>query len=142
MLAVALAALGLRTAWQLIRGPSAVHGGRPGARREPVNVSDQKRAQFIASSVVIALISIPLILEMVPPNGIYGFRTALTRSSPAIWYRANAFMGWALLLATMVSASALVMLPAPTKRWIIAAAFLVPVTGAIVASMTYLKWLT
>jgi uncharacterized membrane protein len=99
----------------------------------------RKRAKLIASCVMIAIISIPLILRVVPPNGIYGFRNAATRSSPAIWYPANAFMGWALLLAAVISAISLVVLPATVKRWVLWVAYLVPLSVALVASLVYLN---
>ena len=95
------------------------------------------RARLIASCVLLATISVPLILRLVPPNGVYGFRIALTRSNPAIWYAANAFMGWALLLAAVAGATLVAMLPATVKRWMVWAAFFVPVFGAIVASFLY-----
>ena len=79
---------------------------------------------------------------MVPPNGIYGFRTSATQSSRAIWYPANAFMGWALLVGAVVSATFLVVLPGTVKRWFLWAAFLAPMFGAIVASFVYLKQLS
>ena len=46
--------------------------------------AERKRARLIASCIVFALISIPLILKIVPPNGIYGFRNTVTLSSKAI----------------------------------------------------------
>jgi uncharacterized membrane protein len=97
------------------------------------------RARLIASCIVFAMISIPLVLRLVPPNGIYGFRTAATQSSRAIWYPANAFMGWALLSAAAISATLLVVLPATVKRSVLWAAFVIPVIGAIVASLTYVS---
>ena len=87
------------------------------------------------------IISIPLILRVVPPNGVYGFRTAATQSNSAIWYAANAFMGWALFVAAAISAIVLLILPATVKRWRLWMALLVPVSGAIVASFVYLKYL-
>lgn len=100
------------------------------------------RARLIASCVMLAIVSIPLILGLVPPNGIYGFRTSSTLSSKAIWYPANAFMGCALLLAAVVSAALLVMLPASVKRWLLWAALWIPVFGAIAASFAYLNRLS
>jgi uncharacterized membrane protein len=44
-------------------------------------------------------ISIPLILEKVPPNRWYGFRVAKTFSSERIWYTANRMAGYDLLWA-------------------------------------------
>ncbi len=87
------------------------------------------------------LISIPLILETVPPNGVYGFRTRYTMSSPSIWYPANAFAGWTLLVAGIVSIALLWTLPAPAKRWQLWASFLGPTLGAFIASLWYLQHL-
>mgnify|MGYP003466139881 CR=1 FL=1 len=41
--------------------------------------------------------SIPLVLEKVPPNRWYGFRVAKTFSSERIWYSANRVAGYDLL---------------------------------------------
>ncbi|MFM2313914.1 MAG: hypothetical protein RLZZ04_3190 [Cyanobacteriota bacterium] len=51
--------------------------------------------------------SIPLILEKVPPNKWYGFRVAKTFSSEGIWYSANRVAGYDLLsvgILTVVTA--------------------------------------
>lgn len=52
---------------------------------------------LIAPLVIIAL-AIPLIAGRIERNGFYGFRTARTLSSDAVWYPANR-TGGALLLA-------------------------------------------
>lgn len=44
-------------------------------------------------------LSIPLIQERVPPNSIYGFRTAKSLSDPKVWYAINRLSGIDLLLA-------------------------------------------
>jgi hypothetical protein len=106
--------------------------------KEPM-AAERYRWRLVASCVVIAAISVPLILRRVPPNGVYGFRTNLTRSSTDIWYSANAFMGWALLVAAIMSAGALTVLPATAKRWLLLATFLVPLLSAVVASFMYLE---
>ena len=46
---------------------------------------------------------IPMALRLIPPNHFYGYRTRKTFSSPAIWYRANRFSGWALAIAGIVA---------------------------------------
>jgi hypothetical protein len=99
---------------------------------------EQIRVRLIASCVVLVTISIPLILKIVPPNGVYGFRVSGTRS-PEIWYRANEFMGWALLVAAAMAATLQIMLPGTTKRWLLWTAFLMPICGAVVASFAYLS---
>jgi uncharacterized membrane protein len=48
--------------------------------------------------------SIPLILEKVPPNEWYGFRVAKTFSSESIWYSANRVAGYDLLSVGVVTA--------------------------------------
>jgi hypothetical protein len=80
----------------------------------------------------------PLVLEIVPPNGVYGFRVSGTRS-PEIWYPANEFMGWALLIAAAIAATLQIMLPRTTKRWLLWMAFLMPICGAVVTSFAYLS---
>ena len=37
----------------------------------------------------IAVSCVPLILRMVPPNRLYGFRTKKTLSDSGLWYRAD-----------------------------------------------------
>ena len=110
------------------------------ARRQEARVdTEQVRARLLASCILVAIISIPLIVGVVPPNGIYGFRTHLTQSSRAIWYPANAFMGWALVVAAAISGTSLALIAATAKRWMLWATFYVPLSGAIVASFVYLQ---
>src|SRR5260221_3533981 len=68
---------------------------------------------LIVVCVVTALTSLPLALRLVPPNCIYGFRTRFTRSSRAVWFDANAFVGRAMLAASLVSAFLLLAVPVP-----------------------------
>ena len=50
-------------------------------------------------SLLMVVLGIPLILEKVPRNRIYGFRTPKTLSNDTIWYPANKTAGWDLLVA-------------------------------------------
>ena len=121
-----------------------VFASRPGNFRQSRQKgpdTQQVRARLFASCVLIAIISVPLILGVVPPNGIYGFRTAVTRSSRAVWYPANAFAGWALLAAASVSATLLAILPGTVRRWLLWAILWVPIFGAVVASVVYVSYL-
>ena len=141
VLVIALVFLSVRALWGVNPVPFAPRAGDFRQSRQEGTNTEQMRARLIASCMVFAIISIPLVLGVVPPNGIYGFRTAATQSSRAIWYPANAFMGWALLVAAVVSAAVLVVLPAAVKRWLLWATFLAPMCGAIIASFVYLKQL-
>jgi len=67
----------------------------------------------------------------------YGFRTGATRSTPAVWYQANAFSGWALSIAAVASAMLLVALPLTAKRWMLWAVFFGPIALATLLSFAY-----
>ena len=49
--------------------------------------------------LALIVVSAPLVVGVVPPNWIYGFRTAKTMSSPQIWYEANRHAGANLMAA-------------------------------------------
>jgi hypothetical protein len=141
VLIVAGVLLVARSLWSIRPFPFAPRPGdfRPG---QPPPTTEQLRARCIAACVIFATIAVPLILQWIPPNGIYGFRTGETLSSRAIWYPANAFMGWALLTAAIVSTTLLMTMPAAARRWMVWAAFVAPVIGAMAASLAYLGRLT
>jgi uncharacterized membrane protein len=52
---------------------------------------------------VIITVAIPMVIGVVPPNRLYGFRTRKTLSSPEIWYRANRVSGWFMIAACIVA---------------------------------------
>ena len=54
-------------------------------------------------SVLIVCLAVPMALHRVPPNGIYGYRTAKTQSTEKIWYQANTYAGKALIVAGSVA---------------------------------------
>jgi uncharacterized membrane protein len=66
----------------------------------------------LAVPVVLILVAIPLILEKIPRNPLYGFRTAYTMSSDEVWFRANKISGVALLIAGFVWLCLGMLLPA------------------------------
>jgi uncharacterized membrane protein len=54
---------------------------------------------FTAEGLAFAALGLPLALGSIPPNGIYGFRTAKTLSDPKIWITVNRSMGMDLVIA-------------------------------------------
>src|SRR5262249_35176385 len=52
--------------------------------------------------LVLAALGIPLVLELIPINGLYGFKTAKTESSDAVWYAANKQAGYALVVVGVI----------------------------------------
>ena len=98
-------------------------------------------APLLIGAGVIAVVSIPLTLKIVPPNPIYGFRTPTTLSNPTLWYRANAFAGWALLLASVASIVLVIgalsgVLPEMASG---VGALLLPLAIALAACFVYLR---
>ncbi len=41
-------------------------------------------------------------LNLLPPNGAIGFRTARILSSPVVWSEANTFSGWVFIATAMI----------------------------------------
>jgi hypothetical protein len=99
------------------------------------------RVSLSIACLLIAALSGPMILRWIPPNPLYGFRTPLTLSNPDVWYPANAFSGWALLIAAALSLAALWLLPESVlmRPGIPLATFLIPLTASLVASFGYLR---
>ena len=48
---------------------------------------------FIFVGMLEIIMGIPLLLEKIKPNALYGFRTPKTRSSDEIWYKVNKYVG-------------------------------------------------
>lgn len=76
-----------------------------GGYAPPAPAIDQKALNFGVAFLIgnagllMALLSLPLIAGLVPPNHGYGFRTAATLANPEVWYRANRIGGGYLLVA-------------------------------------------
>jgi uncharacterized membrane protein len=96
---------------------------------------------FLVPCGIIAVVSVPLILKLVPPNGAYGFRTQQTLADPELWFRANRFAGCALFIASGVSAIVLLSQPgwASGSSLTGLAVFVVPLVIAVIASLAYVR---
>jgi len=82
-----------------------------------------------------------MILGQVPPNGLYGFPTPRTMSRPDVWYPANRFAGWAIVIGAVVTLAILWALPDRfyVRPWLPLAAFIVPLLLSVAASFIYLR---
>jgi len=78
-------------------------------------------------------------LNLVPPNDVYGFRTQQTLPSPGLWFRANRFAGCALLVAAATSAAILAGYPEYSSGLVGLAVFAVPIAIALAASFAYVR---
>lgn len=69
---------------------------------------------FTGSGLLLAALSVPLILQKIGPNPLYGFRVKQTLEDPAVWYPVNAYAAQRLLavgLAISVAAGVLFLVP-------------------------------
>lgn len=66
------------------------------------NAEARARLRLFFPPITIILVSIPLILNMIPRNNIYGFRTHEAMASDAAWYPANRIGGVALVGASLI----------------------------------------
>jgi hypothetical protein len=61
-------------------------------------------ALYAIGGLVLAGLSVPLILQKIPPNGWYGFRIPSTLTNPALWYKVNAYSGRRFLVVGLGTA--------------------------------------
>ena len=66
---------------------------------------------FLTASAVVAAAGLPLALGFVPPNRLYGVRTARILADAQLWYRANRFAGLAFMAAGALSVCIFVVAP-------------------------------
>jgi uncharacterized membrane protein len=90
-------------------------------------------------AVLIAAFSIPLALKLVPPNRLYGVRTARTLADRQAWFQVNRFAGFALIVAVAAAMCFYVLEPELASGRSLAGvlALIVPVMLAIAATLTY-----
>lgn len=96
---------------------------------------------FLVPCAIIAAVSIPLMLKVVPPNNFYGFRTRQTLANRELWFRANRFAGWAMFVASAASAAIFAMRPeyASGRSAVGLVVFLVPLLFALAVSYAYVR---
>lgn len=58
-------------------------------------------AIHIVSGLLLAVLAVPLILQRIPPNGLYGFRVPKTLGNETIWYAVNRHFGKRMLIASL-----------------------------------------
>ena len=58
---------------------------------------------FAYLPLLFVVVCLPMALRLVPPNGVYGIRTAETLASTAVWYTANFRAGVAGVVAGLAA---------------------------------------
>ena len=103
---------------------------------------------FILSGVVLAVVSVPLMMGKIPPNGLYGFRVRKTMERPEIWYPVNKYGGERLLMVSLmliVAAVGFTYFPGiaiDIYSYAVLITWMVGASIAIVSSFRYMNTLT
>ncbi len=84
---------------------------------------------FIIPSIIILILSIPLIFNLIPPQKWIGIRTPQTLADETIWYRVNRFAGWALLVSSVFYIGVATVFPCAVPCGINFAQWLVQLAG-------------
>lgn len=66
--------------------------------------------------LALGLLGLPMVLGLVPPNPIYGLRTAATLASETVWYSANFWSGLISLILGTAATVGNVLLDRATSR--------------------------
>ena len=100
---------------------------------------------FIITGLLLSILSIPMILKIIKPNGLYGFRVKKTMENPDIWYAVNSYSGKWLLgtgLVVVAAAIGLSFIPSITLdvyAYGVLAVFAIAFAISLVASVRYLN---
>jgi hypothetical protein len=69
---------------------------------------------FLVLGLLLIIIAIPLYLEKIPPNNLYGFRVRKTLGNPKIWYAVNKYSSvWFMAAGLVLMLAALGLALAP-----------------------------
>ena len=97
----------------------------------------------LVCDALFVILAIPLILRKVPRNVIYGFRTCATLADDFVWYEANAYFGRGLVVSSLISAAAVLMLyelSGVSQRFFFAATIAALVVPPLVATLLTLRF--
>lgn len=78
---------------------------------------------------ILIVVSLPLVLRLVPPNRIYGFRIPSTLRNRSVWYDANARSGWHSIVVGLLMVALELVLPLSLRNSVLSA---VAVVGLLI----------
>ena len=103
---------------------------------------------YVIFGLLLIGLSVPLLLDKIPPNGWYGFRVPSTLYNPDLWYKVNRYAARWLLLSGIITVVAAVLLyywaalSVDGYAWSMLAVFLLSFVPGLVLSFRYLRQLT
>ena len=92
---------------------------------------------LLVGCVVIAIVGIPLLLKIIPPNPIYGLNTRRTRDSDNLWVEVNRFAGGALVAAGGLGA--IILMSMSARPWWVQMLVFILVVGAAVGATLWFE---
>jgi uncharacterized membrane protein len=94
---------------------------------------------FLIADAVIAMAAVPLAMRLIPPNPVFGVRTARALDDTTLWYNVNAVAGQLLLAASGISAILLMMYQGTLLRsfWAQFFVFLIPILAAVASTLYF-----
>ena len=75
-----------------------------------MSIFEKGLVTILGCALLFALLAVPLIVRRIPRNRVYGFRTRSTLIDDRVWYEANAHFGRGLLIASISTAIAILVL--------------------------------
>jgi uncharacterized membrane protein len=92
-------------------------------------------------AALIAALSVPLALKLVPPNRVYGVRTSQTLANREVWFRVNRVAGFALIVAAGTAMCFYLAEPelASGRSFLGVLALIVPVISALAVTAMYAR---
>lgn len=100
---------------------------------------------YLVFGGLLAALAVPLWLDKVPPNPIYGVRVPGTLRDPVVWYKTNRHMARGLFATGLITALAALLLyfvpglSIDAYSWLCLAAFAVPMTITIIDGFLFLR---
>ena len=67
--------------------------------------------------IILFIVAVPMAFNLVPPNGLYGVRTAKTLANPDVWRRANVFSGWIMMVTALIGGAVIRFSPYVARNW-------------------------
>jgi uncharacterized membrane protein len=92
---------------------------------------------LIVACVVVAIVAVPLLLKLIPPNPIYGVRTRRTKESDNLWFEVNRFAGAVLLAAAGIAA--IILMSMSARPWWAQMLVFVALMGAAVGATLWFE---
>jgi hypothetical protein len=101
-------------------------------------------ALYSFGGLILAGLSVPLVMQKMPPNGFFGLRSQATVNNPKLWYKINAYAGRRLLatgLGTALGSIILYYLSSSVEEYAFSClgVFLALFMWAMISSFLYMR---